>query len=108
MYSLMFKQQEIVMNSFDTQIHCEEVYIDEMFGMFAEISAAVRAKEINEDAREWMAEGEALGEFRWTGMLAETDSHWAQYDIYTASELDDYLADECERWTSDADRNYWG
>jgi hypothetical protein len=104
----MFKQRETTMNTFIMDMHCEEFYTEEMFGFFEEISAADRAKEINEDARAWMAEGEALGEFRWTGMLDETDSHWEQYGIYTASELDAYLDAEHERWTTDADRNYWG
>lgn len=47
-----------------------------------------RLKELNEEARKWAAETQG----RCAGELVEDPEHWAEYGIYTAEQLDLFLA----------------
>lgn len=68
------------------------------------MTASEYAIQYNAEQAAWVAEDPAN---RWSGTLAEEPEHWAEYGIFTAEQLMDYL-DACDaKWTTDADRNYF-
>lgn len=67
------------------------------------MTAAEYAKQLNAEAQVYMDQNPG----HWIGMLADDDQHWAEYGIFTAEQLMDYLDACVEKATTDADVRYF-
>jgi hypothetical protein len=48
---------------------------------------------LNAETAKWVAEAPG----RWAGQLVTDPDHWAEYEIFTPSQLEDYFDAEAER-----------